>query len=170
MSHFLVQIEELSNQNEDLIEKLKESMERELILRYTSTSLMFWHILCLFYHTNCVHYRYIHSSKRAAQINHTVSNITAEQSHHQSYHHLPSIGAAAGKLCRLLPCDCIVSISTRCPKRYCCPIYSACNRMLNYFNFYPHSTTGANAGLRTHSQPEQSVAAGAKKATRKKRA
>jgi hypothetical protein len=28
-----VQIEELSNQNEDLIQKLKESMERELVLR-----------------------------------------------------------------------------------------------------------------------------------------
>lgn len=27
------QIEELSNQNEDLIDKLKESMERELVLR-----------------------------------------------------------------------------------------------------------------------------------------
>ena len=29
-----MQIEELSNQNEDLICKLKESMERELVLRY----------------------------------------------------------------------------------------------------------------------------------------
>lgn len=31
--HVSAQIEELSNQNEDLIDKLKESMERELILR-----------------------------------------------------------------------------------------------------------------------------------------
>ena len=30
----MLQIEELSNQNEDLICKLKESMERELVLRY----------------------------------------------------------------------------------------------------------------------------------------
>jgi len=30
---FNAQIEELSNQNEDLIDKLKESMERELVLR-----------------------------------------------------------------------------------------------------------------------------------------
>ena len=33
----MLQIEELSNQNEDLICKLKESMERELVLRYPSS-------------------------------------------------------------------------------------------------------------------------------------
>ena len=33
-----LQIDELSNQNEDLIEKLKESMERELIQRYCSST------------------------------------------------------------------------------------------------------------------------------------
>ena len=76
----------------------------------------FVHILCLFYHTNCTYY--VHSSKRAAQINHTVSNITAEQPHHQSYHHLPSIGAAAGKL------DCY-HVILLCPYQYDVPSVTA---------------------------------------------
>ncbi len=40
----LNQIEELSNQNEDLIDKLKESMERELVLRCVLLLLL---LLCL---------------------------------------------------------------------------------------------------------------------------
>lgn len=38
-----LQIDELSNQNEDLIEKLKESMERELIQRYPTSPCIICH-------------------------------------------------------------------------------------------------------------------------------
>ena len=38
-----LQIDELSNQNEDLIEKLKESMERELIQRYPTSPCIVCH-------------------------------------------------------------------------------------------------------------------------------
>ena len=65
-----LQIDELSNQNEDLIEKLKESMERELIQRYPISPCIICHSRLITGETYSPH-----SSKRAAQISHSVSAL-----------------------------------------------------------------------------------------------